>query len=174
MDDIYVEGSCVGCGLVYVGLNDGGDPLETGDLVAVSGVSSPLAGATTPVMRVRRAGAGSASGLIGVVQGKADVVKSSKDGQLLESANHAEGAAAPGDYVFVVVHGIARVKADATAGDIVAGQRLTAAGRSGHVRALRTRILEGMVVTEGAPVIGIALAPLDKDTGMIPVFVTLR
>ncbi len=174
MDDVYVEGSCVGCVIVYIGLNDGSDPLEAGDLVAVSGVSSPLAGATTLVMRVRRAGAGSASGVVGVVQGKADVVESSKDGQLLESANRAEGAAAPGDYVFIVVQGIAHVKADATAGAIVAGQRLTAADRPGHARALRTRMLEGMVVTEGAPVIGIALAPLDKDSGTIPVLVTLH
>jgi hypothetical protein len=172
--DIYVSGSCVGCALVYVGLNDGGEPLENGDLVAVSGVNSPLLGTTTPVMRVRRAGVEGAGAVIGVVQGKAEVTRRDGDGQQLERADWVDGVAAPGEHVFIVVQGITYVKADSTAGDIAAGQRLTAADQPGHVRALQTRTLEGMVVTEGAPVLGIALGPLDKDTGLIPVLVTLR
>jgi hypothetical protein len=174
MDNIYVAGDCVGCTPVYIGLNDGDDPLERGDLVAVSGVSSPLLETTTPVIGVRLARAGDANAIIGVVQSRADLVESSKDGQLLESANRVEGAAAPGDYLFIVVQGVTYVKVDATAGDIVAGQRLTAADQPGHARVLQTRMLEGMAVTEGAPVVGIALESLDEDTGMIPVFVTLR
>ena len=52
---------------------------------------------------------------------------------------------------------------------ILAGQRLTA-GDGGSVRALQSRTVEGMVVTEGAPVIGVALEAPAKD-GMVWVLV---
>jgi len=170
-DPIYVNGGCIGCTMVYVGLNDGAEPLEVGDLVAVSGVGDPLAGASVPVMHVRQAGAGGA--VIGVVQNRAKIVQSTKDGQVSESADRAEGAVQPGDYLFIVVQGIAQVKVDPAAGEIVPGQRLTAGEKPGHARVLRSQVLNGMTVMEGAPVIGVALAPPDKD-GLVPVLVTLR
>jgi hypothetical protein len=171
---IYVNGSCVGCSLAYLGINDGGVTLETGDLVAVSGVGDPLAGTGTPVLRVRRAGPGSAAAIIGVVQSGAVVVGSAKDHQYLESAERAEGSAAPNDHVFLITYGLAQVKVDAPLGSIATGQRLTAGDRPGHARPLETRTLDGMVVSEGAQVLGIALAPPDTTSGLIPVFVTLQ
>jgi hypothetical protein len=174
VDPIYVNGSCVGCSLAYIARNDGALPLEIGDLVAVSGVDEPLAGTTTPVLRVRRAGSDSAAAIIGVVEASARVVGSTKDGRVLEGAERVEGPAAPGDYVFLVTYGLARVKADGAAGAIDTGQRLTAADRPGRARPLETRTLDGMVVSEGAQVLGIALAPPDADTGLTPVFVTLH
>jgi hypothetical protein len=164
--------------LTLIAVVDGPDSLTPGDLVAAAGLADPLPDTLSPLPRVRLADAKSWPGVIGVVEslmvlqplpGKAD-----KDGHAPLELHSVPGPAKAGDYVALTVLGVAHVKADATAGDIVPGQRLTAAGRSGHVRALRTRMLEGMVVTEGAPVIGIALAPLDKDSGTIPVFVTLR
>ena len=164
--------------LTLVAVVDGADSLTPGDLVAAAGLADPLPDTLSSLPRVRLADAKNWPGVIGVVEslmvlqpmpGKAD-----KDGNAPLELHSVPGPAKAGDYVALTVLGVAHVKADATAGDIVAGQRLTAASRSGHVRALRTRMLEGMVVTEGAPVIGIALAPLDKDSGTIPVFVTLR
>lgn len=171
---IYVNGGCVGCSLAYLALNDGDQPLEPGDLVTVSGVDDSLAGTTMAILRVRRAEPGSAEAIIGVVEAGATVVGSAKEGQYLESAERVEGPATPGDYLFLVVHGLAEVKADAAAGAIAAGQRLAAADRPGHARLLQTRTLDGMLVSEGAQVLGIALAPLDRGTGLIPVFVTLH
>lgn len=52
-------------------------------------------------------------------------------------------------------YGVAQVKVQDGA-SIQPGQRLTAAA-DGTARALQTRTLDGMVVTEGAPVIGVAL-----------------
>jgi hypothetical protein len=106
--------------------------------------------------------------------GKAILNPSSQDGQTMIGAEAATGPAAPGDYVFIVVQGLAYVKADAGSGMIVTGQRLTASGYAGQARALQTRSFEGMTITESAPIVGIALAPLDKDQGLIPVMVTLR
>lgn len=51
---------------------------------------------------------------------------------------------------------------------IAAGTRLTVAA-SGRDRPLQTRTIDGMVVTEGAPVIGVAMGP--AQDGMIWVLV---
>jgi hypothetical protein len=164
--------------LTLVAVADGPDPLTAGDLVAVAGVADPLPDSISPLPRVRLANGKVWTGVIGVVEsamalqplsGKAD-----KDGNAPLELHSVPGRAKAGDYVALTVLGVAHARADVTAGAIVAGQRLTAADQPGHVRALRTRTLEGMVVTEGAPVVGIALAPLDKNTGLIPVLVTLR
>ncbi|MGB3717235.1 MAG: hypothetical protein WA996_22665, partial [Candidatus Promineifilaceae bacterium] len=63
---------------------------------------------------------------------------------------------------------------DDAVGVIEPGQRLTVSEGSGRARPLQTRMLEGMVVTEGGPVIGIALAVLEPGRETIPVFLTLR
>ena len=172
MDSIYVDGNCVGCTLVYLALNGGDEPLEAGDLTTAGGVEAPLAGTSAPVLRVRRAGAGDT--VVGVVQSRATIATGDKEGQTLQSGERAAGAAAPGEYLFIVVSGLAQVKADASEQAIATGQRLAVAGRAGHARALRSRILDGMEVIEGAPLVGIALAPLESGTGLIPVLVTLR
>jgi hypothetical protein len=76
-------------------------------------------------------------------------------------------------YVFIVVQGMAYVKADGTGGAIAPGQRLTASSSPREARALQMRNVEGITVAEASPVLGIALAPLEKGQGLIPVMVTL-
>jgi len=164
--------------LTLVAVADGPDSLAPGDLVAATGLADPLPDTLSPLPRVRLADAKTWPGVIGVVEGRLALQslpgKADEDGHAPLELHSVPGPAKAGDYVALTVLGVAHVKADATAGAIVAGQRLTAADQSGHVRALRTRMLEGMVVTEGAPVIGIALAPLDEGSGTIPVLVTLQ
>jgi hypothetical protein len=133
-----------------------------------------LNGSDAPVIRVQRAGGADGAGVVGVVLGKAVLNPSSQGGQTMIGAEAAAGPAAPGDYVFIVVQGLAYVKAEASGGMIVTGQRLTASGDTGQARALQTRTFEGMTIMESAPIIGIALAPLETGQGLIPVMVTLR
>jgi hypothetical protein len=71
------------------------------------------------------------------------------------------------------VLGVTHVKVDPAAG-IQPGDRLTAADLAGAARALQTRTVDGMVVSEGAPVLGIALAAPTEGQATIPVFVSLR
>jgi hypothetical protein len=171
-DSIHVDGSVDTTALVQLGVNQDSAPLETGDLVAVAGLGSPLAGTETPLLRVRRAASGDTA--IGVVQARARVLSGTRDGERLESAQQAEGPAAAGEHLFIVVFGMAEVKIDASAGDIAVGQRLTVAEWPGQARALRTETLNGMLVIEGSPVIGVALAEPTTGADTIPVFVTLR
>ncbi len=171
---ISVSGGCVGCTLVYLAQNNGSEPLEMGDVTAAAGVGDHLNGTQVPLILVRRAGGTDAAGVVGVVLGKAVLNEGSQDGLTLIGAEAAAGPAAPGEYVFIVVQGVAYVKADASNGAIVTGQRLTASSEAGLARALQTRTLEGMIVTEAAPIIGITLAPLEKGQGLILVMVTLH
>jgi trimeric autotransporter adhesin len=171
---ISVSGGCVGCTLIYVAQNQGSELLEVGDVTAAVGVGAPLNASDAPIIQVQRAGGTVSGGVVGVVLGKVVLSPSSQDGQTLTGAEVAAGPAAPGDYVFIVVQGLAYVKADASSGSIVAGQRLTASAGSGLSRALQTRTFEGMTILEAAPIIGIALEPLAAGQGLIPVMVTLR
>jgi hypothetical protein len=60
-----------------------------------------------------------------------------------------------GDYVALTIFGTAQVKV-ASAMPIAARTRLAVAA-AGRVRPLQTHTIDGMVVTEGAPVLGVAL-----------------
>lgn len=127
--DILVAGICTGCALAYIGMNDGDERLETGDLVAVSGVSSPLAGMTTPVLRLRRVDATNAGAVVGVVQTRAQLVgRQNSGGRAIDNIVRAEGPAAPGDHLFIVVQGMVQVKVDAGNGAIQAGDDLVVMG----------------------------------------------
>jgi hypothetical protein len=96
-----------------------------------------------------------------------------KEAEGAMSMQSAPGAAQPGEYVSLIIYGVADVKVDAAA-NIAAGDRLTVSSLPGHARALQTRALEGMPVTEGAQTIGVALAAPVEGQETIPVFVTLR
>lgn len=152
----------------------GPDELNVGDLVAVAGAAAPLPGGTTAMPLVRLADSASYNGVIGVVSSRMLYeVAPGKEAEDEMSLHSAEGPAQPGEYVALTIYGIAEVNVDPAA-QITAGQRLTASSLSGHARPLMSQEVNGMMVTEGAPVIGVALsAPLPGQT-TIPVFVTLR
>jgi hypothetical protein len=159
--NIWVTGSCIGCVAAYVGLNDGPDALETGDLVAISGVGDPLAGASVPLLQVQRAGANNAGALVGVVQSRARLAGSQgAPGQEIDNVVAAQGPAAPGDHVFIAVQGLVQVKANAESGSIRAGDTLAlAASPAGHAG----RLLEA----SKGPQIGLAMEDLEVGRGLV-------
>lgn len=149
----------------------GPDQLSPGDVVAVAGVTDPLPGAQSDLPLVRLATADEFTGLIGVVQSR--MVWEPAPGKEEYSLRSAAGSVKPGDYVSLIIYGVAQVKV-APGSRINVGDRVTASDRAGAVRALQTRTLDGMIVTESTPTIGLALAAPTKDRDTIPVFVTLR
>lgn len=152
----------------------GPEALTAGDVVAVAGMTAPLPGAQSALPLVRLADGAAFNGVIGVVDSR--MVYEVAPGKEVEgemSLHSADGPARAGDYVSLIVYGVAQVKVAAD-GTIAAGDRLTAAGAPGQARALQTREIEGMLVSEGAPVLGIALAAPTPGQAHIPVFVTLR
>ena len=151
-----------------------GAALEVGDVVSVLGLAPALPDGATTLAQVSVAVGPDPAGLAGVVASRMLwQVAPGKEDEGAMALQPVEGAAKPGEYVSIIVLGIAQVKVDPAA-NIVAGQRLTVSDLAGQARALRTRTIDGMVVAEGAPSIGVALeAPVEgQDT--IAVFVSLR
>jgi hypothetical protein len=158
-------------GLTLLAVADSPEPLEAGTLVAVSGLAEPLPGGNEALIRVRVADSQTWTGVVGVVAGRM-ALQAAPDKEELQLAS-ADGPAQAGDYVAITVLGVAQVQAEVGAG-LAAGQRLTVSAQPGRVRALQTRTVEGMVVAEGAAVVGVVLGPVDEATGLVPVMVTLR
>jgi len=154
--DIFVQGNCVGCLQANFAVNAGDHPLQPGDVVSVQAITSTDFDTAPALWQVVQTQPGQA--VVGVVAGRAELVteehpRPSETGKRLVPR---KGAAHPGEYVTVVYSGPMKVKAAPGDTSIAAGTRLTV-GSDGHVRPLQTRTVEGMVVTEGAPVVGVAL-----------------
>ncbi|HSD85814.1 MAG TPA: capsid cement protein, partial [Anaerolineae bacterium] len=149
----------------------GPDQLSPGDVVAVVGVTDQLPGSQPDLPLVRLAHETQFTGLIGVVQSR--MVWEPAPGKEEYSLHSTAGSAKSGDYVSLIIYGVAQVKV-APGSNIKTGDRVTASDRAGAVRGLQTRTLDGMIVAESAPTIGIALAAPANDQDTIPVFVTLR
>ncbi|MBI5030468.1 MAG: hypothetical protein HZB51_08070 [Chloroflexi bacterium] len=145
--------------------------LTIGDVVVVTGMADPLPGSQPYTPLVRRADGAQYTGVIGVVENR--MVWEPSPGKEEFSLHSANGLATAGDYVSLVIYGIAQVKVDSTA-VIAVGDRVTASGQAGGVRHMQTRLIDGMVVAESAQSVGIALASPTKGQTTIPVFVTLR
>lgn len=153
---------------------DGLEALSPGDLVAVSGVGEALPGGSTVLPLVRQADAISYNGVIGVVESRMVWgLAPGKEDEGAMSMQSAPGPAQPGEYVSLVVYGIAQVRIDPAA-QINAGERLTASAAPGMARTLQKQEVNGMLVVEGAPVIGVALSAPVPGQETIPVFVSLR
>ncbi|MCI0519254.1 MAG: hypothetical protein L0Z70_03255 [Chloroflexi bacterium] len=147
--------------------------LSPGDLAAVSGVTAPMPGGATPTPLVTLADAAN-SGVIGVVASRMVwEVAPGKEAEGEMSLHSVEGAAQPGEYVSLIVFGVAQVKIE-PGSQVAPGERLTAASLPGAARPLKKQEINGMTVVEGAPVIGVALAAPQAGQATIPVFVTLR
>ncbi|MCB0041846.1 MAG: hypothetical protein KDE23_19315 [Caldilinea sp.] len=152
------------------------DGLTAGDLVTAAGVAEPLSGSTVHVPLVRLAD-GAATGVVGVVESRLVLVEHGVAAQPVEEEAQSEpsppelrstaGPAQPGDYVALTIYGAAQVKVQ-NGEALQPGQRVTV-GADGAVRALQTRTVEGMEVSEGAATLGVVLeAPKD---GMVWVLV---
>jgi hypothetical protein len=196
---LAVTGSCAGCVLSAFGRNAGPTALEPGEVVAVRGVNPTAMQNAPAVMEVSPATGSDA--VIGVVAGWAEVVKEEAEdsaaperaaagleaeGALRRAQDGAreatatlrlvprEGPAPPGEYVNIIVYGLAQVKASALAGTIQPGTRLTAAEMAGHARAVKTVEVQGVQVAENTPVLGIALESWEAGEGLIWVLVNPR
>lgn len=149
--------------------------LNAGDLVAVSGMEDSSAVNNSPLPLVRLADGQTWSGVIGVVESRMEFKPASgKESDSALELHSTAGTANPNDYVAIKIYGIAQVKVDTSVGKIYPGVRLTASDLAGSARPLRTETLNGMVVSEGAQVIGIALTSPTSGSNTIPVFITLH
>jgi hypothetical protein len=183
---MWVTGSKTGF-VTDAALNDGPEPLETGDVVVITGAAAPLAG-EIPVIRVRKASAAAGTAVAGVVDQGVAMQKGPQDekaipGVVGHEAHLADKTAIqPGEYLLIVTMGAYKgVKADATLAPIHAGDLLVASvstNTAGFAASYSSVDLAGSTAVSAAvlsnSVIGKALGELNSGTGLIPVIVTLK
>jgi hypothetical protein len=171
---VWAVGGFVGPSQAYIAQSEDSQPLEVGDVVLISGIAAPLAGGQTPVLTVRRARTGE-DGLLSVVQTRAVVdtaqaLVPSADGleqEEIEIAGSAPGRIARGDYLFVVVQGLAQVRVDASTRAIQVGDPIGPTAGSGAARKVDMSVAP-------APVLGHALEALPDGTGLVWVLILGR
>jgi hypothetical protein len=168
---IYVEGNLYATGsktgyVVEIAQNDDNVPLEAGDVVVISGAGAAVLG-DIPVIKVRRAAAGEAGAVVGVVDQHYTPTPPGK-APYEQSQNAVDDSAiGPGDYLTVVTLGAYKtLKVDASYGAIGPGDRLVASPNPGY--AMRA------VSPEPGTILGKALGAMPAGTGTIPVIVTLQ
>jgi len=156
------------------------DILETGDVVVVVGYSEAVLG-EIPVMKVRRAPAAHATGVVGVVDARQVLERQTEaDWALLDDPTSMRSPKASvhvpdtavstigqGDYLLVVTLGAYKaIKVDASYGAIKPGDLLVASPHAGYaMRASYPR---------AGTIIGKAMSSLDTGTGIIPVLIILQ
>jgi hypothetical protein len=171
--------------------NGGDKELFAGDLVAVTGVSAPLAEANEPTITVTKAEVGSTNGVIGVVKntleieliskpdvtfeevevpdpegGEADLVWEPRTTErLIEVHNGVDRPAQPGDYLVIIVQGMAQVAAQ---GPMTAGDQLVLFGDV----AVSSATMEATDANFTS--VGTIVEDLSEGQGMIWVLVDLR
>jgi hypothetical protein len=148
-----------------VAINDDSEPLQSGDLVVVTGHDEPVIG-EIPLLRVRRADSAGSRAIIGVV----DAVHRMPEPDETAGAPAGEQGGdeiEPGQLLTVVTLGAFKaIKVDASHGAIQIGDLLVASDNPGHaVRSDDPRV---------GSVIGKALGALESGTGIIPVMVSMQ
>jgi hypothetical protein len=169
---MWVTGAKAGF-VVDIAVNDGTEPLETGDLVVISGYGDPVVG-LNPLIKVRKSDQAGATTVMGVVDQPYNSPTTQSNptreplGPTSATANKADGTAiTPGGYLSVVTLGAYKaVKVDASYGPIAVGDLLVASSNPGYAMASADPKL--------GSVIGKALSEWLSGTGVIPVLVTLK
>jgi hypothetical protein len=170
--DLFVDGTCTGCGQSDVMLNSGASDLHPGDVVAMTGgAAGPAQVGDMPAVAVASADAPYSTGVVGVVSMRWVPADPSAEPTSKAAAGHAEeaGAIKPGEYVVVITQGAyPSMRVDASNGPIRAGDLLVSGSTPG-VAVKATDKVEAI----GA-IIGKAMGNLETGTGTIPVMITLK
>lgn len=150
--------------------NDDDVPLETGDVVVITGAGPAVAG-KIPMVKVRRAAIPETGAVVGVVDQHyvpaPKLSPSGSQGEMKTESRVDDAAIDPGEYLTVVTLGAFQaIKVDASYGTIAPGDLLVASPNPGYA----------MKATSPKPgtIIGKALAALTSGTGTIPVLITLQ
>jgi hypothetical protein len=119
--------------------NSGMESLESGDIVCISGgyIENVLGDGETTV-NVEKANEKNSSAVFGVVEYKVAIKEEAderNEGKTLKSFKHADGRVGSGEYLSVIVFGLADVKTDSRS-NIKSGEKLTVSDTNGKTRSI--------------------------------------
>ncbi|MFN2233039.1 MAG: hypothetical protein ACK2U1_02335 [Anaerolineales bacterium] len=173
-DNIYSLNYHSSGALMQVVQNDGQTPLETGDVVAFSGIGAPLEEGSPPVIQVMSVDSANSTAVAGVVYSRYNIEKLRAGSEEYITEVTPEGAAGPGEYLLMVVQGPAQVKANAISGSLQPGDLLSSAGQTGYAAKAPRATIDGVESAIPGTVLGKALEPLQAGQALIYIFVTLQ
>jgi hypothetical protein len=154
-------------------VNGGDEPLEPGDVVAISGVAKPLMDGGEPLLAVHKANGAADTAVVGVVAQAMRVQEVERPhdppGQKSVDVQPVKGSTRPGGYLAIVSHGLVpAVKVSASkAESLRVGDLLTPAAAPGKAQKVEAQYPAGTIL-------GKVAGPYDPETGTVPVFVTLQ
>jgi hypothetical protein len=174
--NVFISGSCTGCLLAAFGLNDGQEPIQPGDIVAILGTTASAFFGTEVLFHVTPAAPGLP--LLGVVQGYAEVISEEREGlEPIEQLVPGVGPAEPGDYVSVVIYGPVQIAAAKVGTTIAPGDRIAVddTGKARSLQRFEVTTVDGSVqqMVEATPTLGTALGQPDEN-GLVWVLVNPR
>jgi hypothetical protein len=183
-DNIFSLNVQMAGALMQVMQNGGSEPLSPGDVVVFSGINHSVMAVDGPIVQVRQAATAGSTAVAGVVFSRFNI--DAIDPELESSDGDGPGArasvdvtppgsAAPGEYVLVVVQGLAQVKASALGdGEIQPGDLLSTSSLAGSASRAQLVTVSGMETALPGTVFGKALEPLRDAQELIYVYVTLH
>lgn len=182
-DNMFVGGNLNTTGAVMQVMQNGGsEPLSPGDVVLFNGINQAVTAVDGPVVQVSKAGTANSTAVAGVVFSRFNIdavnpeLQSPDDaanGALAEMEVTPAGSAAPGEYVLVVVQGVAQVKINAAV-NIQPGDLLSTGTQAGLADKAEMMTMNGVETAVPGTVFGKALEPVDGFKEMIYVYVTLQ
>jgi len=157
--------------------NIGQNTLEPGDLVCITGgyEENVLGEECVPVVNIAKANSKNSKAIFGVVESQVYIREKTEvmeDGetQMQKSFRFSDEIIKPGDYLSVIVFGIADVKVNP--GEMIKSGEVLTAG-DGVARKVQTREIEGITVAENTGILGKALED-SKGKDKIKVFVNCK
>jgi hypothetical protein len=178
-DNLYSKNYNLTGATMQIVQNGGSQPIEPGDVVVFSGLGLPLEADGSPIVQVSKSSQANSTAVAGVAFGAYDISMLTERPQFSNrqappAAVAAAQPAAPGEYLLVVIQGLAQVKVSASSGAIQPGDLLSSGEQAGvAARAVEVDVSGAKMALPGA-VFGKALEMLPSGDGLIYVFVTLR
>ena len=142
--------------------NYGNSALEAGDIVCIAGgvEENVLDDLEYPVVYVVKADKGNSQAVFGVVEYKVSICEKQEEAgegqppELRKSLRYEEGNVLPGEYMSVIVFGMADVKVD-PGDDVYSGESLTSG--DGVARKVKIAEIAGITIAENTGILGKAL-----------------
>ena len=166
--------------------NNGAEPLSPGDVVVFNGVNQSAAVVDAPVVQVKKVDAANSTAVAGVVFSRFNINAVDPDfdtfTDVAGTANRAAamevtpaGDIAPGEYVLVVVQGLAQVRVNTVERTAIQpGDLLSASSVIGSAGRVATVMQNGVETAVPGAVFGKALDVVEDAPDMMYVYVTLQ